>query len=82
VQVWQLDDVGRADIAGYGYCCVPSSAGSFTVSGPVEGNTSAQLERRILSFLLGGLPDLEAAWHRKTRADRSACGGKTPVEIQ
>jgi hypothetical protein len=33
-QVWQLDETGRADVCGYGYCSIPPGPGDYQVEQP------------------------------------------------
>lgn len=58
LQVWKLDTFGRQELQGYGFCHIPSGAGSFDVEVPTwrpVGDTTQEMA----AFFLGGVPQLK-----------------------
>ena len=58
LQVWQQDSFGRTELAGYGFCYVPSSPGIFDLDCPCWRPTG-DLSENIYGFFLGGTPHLK-----------------------
>ena len=56
-QVWELDEFGRANLAGYGFCHLPTSIGCHSISVPCWRPTGSMPEE-IHSFFLGTNPQV------------------------
>ena len=73
VQVWELDEFGRANLCGYGFCHLPTSVGCHEISIPCWRPTGSMPEE-IQSFFLGTNPQLvnedvlfSKAWENRCR---------------
>lgn len=69
LQVWSQDQYGRNDIAGYGFCHVPTAPGSYELACPCwvpEGSFG----ERFSGFFLGGRPRLKLEEVVYTGGDR------------
>ena len=73
LQIWELDEYGRTNLVGYGFCHFPTSAGSFELTVPCWRPTGSMPEE-IQSFFLGANPQLtneevlfSKAWENRCR---------------
>jgi B9 domain-containing protein 2 len=57
LQVWELDDYGRTNLAGYGFAHLPTNAGTYEFAVPCWRPTGS-LPEEISSFFLGTNPQL------------------------
>lgn len=72
-QVWELDEYGRTNLTGYGFCHLPTNIGSYEITVPCWRPTGSMPEE-IQSFFLGANPQLtnedvlfSKAWENRCR---------------
>jgi B9 domain-containing protein 2 len=72
-QVWELDEYGRTNMAGYGFCHLPTNAGNYEIGVPCWRPTGS-LPEEIQSFFLGANTQLtdesvlySKAWENRCR---------------
>lgn len=57
MEVWGLDDYGRADLAGYGVAHIPPAAGAFELDIPTWRPVGGKKEE-VMAEMVGGHPQL------------------------
>jgi B9 domain-containing protein 2 len=73
LQVWELDEYGRTNMAGYGFCHLPTNAGNYEIGVPCWRPTGS-IPEEIQSFFLGANTQLtdesvlySKAWENRCR---------------
>ncbi|XP_055105923.1 B9 domain-containing protein 2 [Symphalangus syndactylus] len=83
-QVWSQDSFGRCQLAGYGFCHVPSSPGTYQLACPTWRPLGSWQEQLARAFVGGG-PQLLHGDTIYSGADRyrlhTAAGGTVHLEI-